>query len=80
MIRYAAESKLSAEQVVERATAFFGPGGVGLSVTEQGPACARFVGGGGYVSLSLCRGEKLTQVEIEAREWEHQAGEFLKAI
>jgi len=77
MIRYGKETRLPPQQVIEKAIHFFGPGGVGLDVIDQGTGCARFEGGGGYVSIACCEGEKRTQVDLEAREWEHQAGQFV---
>jgi len=34
MLRMAAKTKLSPEEIVKRAVAFFGPGGYGLEVEE----------------------------------------------
>jgi hypothetical protein len=77
MIRYGKETKLNVEQVIERSVRFFGPGGVGLDVVDRGPGCARFEGSGGYVSVACCEGEKRTRVDLESREWEYQAGQFV---
>ena len=87
MIRMEAESKLSPREVVEKARAFFGPGGLGIEVTEMADCCARFAGGGGqvYVQASPLRsspGEKPggSRVEIQGREWEYQIRQFLAQI
>ena len=77
MISYGKETKLKPDQVIEKAVQFFGPDGVGLEITDQGEACARFEGGGGHVSITCCEGEKHTQVSLESREWEYQAGQFV---
>jgi hypothetical protein len=76
MISYGKETKLKPDQVIDRAVQFFGPGGLGLQVEDQGGGCARFTGGGGYVYLSTCEGAKATEVSLEAREWEYQVKEF----
>ncbi len=76
MISLGKETKLSPGKVIEKAIAFFGPQGVGLEVEESGEGCARFAGGGGFVNVSACQGEKRTQVSVEAREWEPQAKQF----
>jgi len=77
VISYGKETKLKPDKVIDRALQFFGPGGLGLQVEDQGAGCARFTGGGGYVYLSTCEGKKVTEVSLEAREWEYQATEFL---
>ncbi|MEJ2208723.1 MAG: hypothetical protein P8129_06765 [Anaerolineae bacterium] len=84
MIRMEVESKLPRNEVVERATKFFGPDGWGMEVTERADCCARFEGGGGqvFVQTTPRRGESGEQlsgsrVEIQGREWERQIKEFL---
>jgi hypothetical protein len=76
VISYGKETKLKPDQVIDKAVQFFGPGGLGLQVEDQGGGCARFTGGGGYVNLSTCAGTKTTEVSLEAREWEYQVREF----
>ena len=80
MIRMAAETKLSPEEVVKRAVAFFGSGGYGLEVKEQSRDYAYFAGGGGSVEVSASAGEKKTSVELVSREWDYQVKEFLGTI
>jgi hypothetical protein len=80
MIHLGKESKLSPPKVLERAIEFFGPGGVGLEVKEQDESCTRFEGGGGFVFVRVCEGEKGTEVDLEAREWEYQAKQFMGKI
>ncbi|MFN2228046.1 MAG: hypothetical protein ACK2UY_17115 [Anaerolineae bacterium] len=87
MLRLQVESKLSQNEVVEKARDFFGPNGWGLEVTEFADCCARFEGGGGqvYVQTSPRRGEKGEKrsgstVEIQGREWERQIREFAGQI
>lgn len=87
MIRMEVESKLSPEEVIKKAQAFFGPEGWGLEVTELANCCARFEGGGGqvYVQTSVRRaksGRKQagSTVEVQGREWEPQIRAFLRQI
>ena len=80
MARYSVETRLSPEQVIQKATAYFGPGGLGLTVTEQNPCCFSFTGGGGYVSVTASAGEKKTTVELETREWDYQVQQFMREI
>ena len=78
MVRYRIESKLSPEKVLEQAVAFFS-GGLGLEITQQEPCCVQFVGGGGYVSVSIVEGKK-TLVDLETREWDYQVRQFMHRI
>jgi hypothetical protein len=82
MIRMAKESKHVQSEVISRALAFFGPGGLGLDVVEQGECCARFEGGGGYVFIesSDVASGKGCEVTVEGREWESQIRQFLGKI
>ena len=80
MLKIAAKTKLSPEEAIKRAVAFFGPGGYGLVVKNQQPNCASFEGSGGGVEVTACVEEKGTSVEIESREWDYQAREFVRKI
>jgi len=80
MKSYGKQTRLKPEQVIEKAVAFFGPAGVGLDIQDQGSGCARFEGGGGFVSVSTCEGEKRTEVSLETREWEIPSGEFISRL
>ena len=80
MARYSVETKLSTEQAIEQAVAYFGPGGVGLEVTEQGDCCTHFVGGGGHVRVTVAAGERRTTVELETREWDYDVKQFMRKI
>jgi hypothetical protein len=80
MINLGKETRLKSDQVIEKAVAFFGPEGEGLQVEDRGAGCARFVGGGGFVFVSACDGEKRTQVDIESMEWEIQAKQFVASL
>ena len=77
MIRLGKESKLSPSRVLEQALEFFGPGGVGLEVTDQDEGCARFEGGGGYVFVRVCEKGNGSEIDLETREWEYQAKQFM---
>ncbi len=47
MARYGVETRLKPEEVVKRAIAYFGGGGLGLEMEEREPCCVYFSGGGG---------------------------------
>ena len=79
--RYSVETKLSTEEAIKKATAFFGEGGLGLEMTEQNPCCLYFEGGGGHVLVTASEGEKKkTTVVLETREWDYQVRQFMREI
>lgn len=81
MIKLATKTKLSPEEVTKRAVAFFGPGGRGMKITQQTPTCVYFGGvGESYVNVTTCVEEKRTTVEVESREWDIEAREFMSKI
>ena len=81
MLRASRNTKLSAEKVFEKAQAFFGPGGLGLTVAEGGGnGCLSFEGGGGFVTVEVCQGDRGSEVTVESREWDYQAKEFLRKL
>jgi len=81
MVKLVKKSKLSPEEAVKRAVAFFGPGGLGMKVTEQSPTCAYFRGiGESYVNVTTCAEGKGSSIEVESREWDIEAKEFMGKI
>ena len=80
MIRYGKESKLSPQQVVQKAIAFFGPGGLGLELELLSEWEVRFEGGGGHVLVQVHEKGQGSEIELEAVEWEYPAKQFLGKI
>ncbi len=80
MGRYSVETKLSPEEATEKASAYFGEGGLGLEATDRGPCCVHFAGGGGHVLATAYLEEKKTVVELETREWDHYVKQFMREI
>jgi hypothetical protein len=80
MALYGVETKLSPEEVIEKARVLFGEAGLGLEMAEQGPCCVTFSGGGGHVTVTASVGDKKTQVELETREWDHDVKRFMRAL
>ena len=80
MINLGKQSKLAPAQVVRRATEFFGPNGVGLSVHSEGDSRARFEGGGGFVVVEATATSHGSDVSVQSQEWERQAQQFLEKI
>ena len=80
MIRISKETKLKSAEVIDRASGFFGKGGLGLDEKERNPCCVTFEGGGGYVSVNIEDGEKMRTVDVETREWDYQVKQFLEKL
>jgi hypothetical protein len=82
MIRMEKSSKLTPAEAIDKAVAFFGPGGLALEVTERAEWCVRLEGGGGYVYVEAEEGENGngSLVEVESREWDYHVKRFLGGI
>jgi hypothetical protein len=82
MIRMEKPSKLTPSEVVDNAVALFGPGGLGLEVTERAECCVRLEGGGGYVLIQAAEDKngRGSLIEIESREWEYHVKRFLEKV
>jgi hypothetical protein len=80
MIRMSKETKVSAEEIISFASDFFGKEGVGLEEKSRNSCCISFQGGGGHVSVSISEGDSKRSVDVETREWEYQAKEFLEKV
>lgn len=80
MPRYGVETKLNAEEAIQAAKDYFGEGGVGLEGEDQGPCCAYFEGGGGFVRVTVNETGDKTDVDIETREWDRQVKQFMAKI
>ncbi len=76
MLNLEIKTKQKPERVLHKINEYFGPGGLGLSVTGEGPQCLSFEGSGGYVTATLCPEGKITRVNLETREWEYHAKKF----
>jgi hypothetical protein len=80
MIRITKETGYSAAEVMRRASDFFGTGGLGLEEKERNSCCITFAGGGGYVTVAVVEVGGKRDVDVESREWDHQAKRFLETI
>lgn len=82
MIRLAARTRRTPQEVIRTAVVFFGPDGLGLRIASQAPDRASFEGGGGFVTVGAQArhpsGE--TEVVVDAREWEADARRFLGKV
>jgi len=81
MARYGKETKLETGDVLRRAEAFFGTGGLGVKLIERTDCCLSFEGSGGHVTISAARCEPdKTKVDLETREWDYQVKRFMEEL
>jgi hypothetical protein len=79
MTSYTITSTLSPSEVMKRARAFFGRGGLDFSVSVNSECCVRFADGG-YVQVSVRDGTSETIIEVETRLWDEQVRGFMAAL
>jgi hypothetical protein len=77
MIHLGTTTTDSPVQVIEKAFDYFGPNGVGLRIARREPDAIQLEGGGGHVQITACAKGSRTEVDIQSREWQRQALEFL---
>jgi hypothetical protein len=80
MARYGVETRLSPEQAIDKAVAWFGEGGLGLEVTERSERCAAFAGGSGHIAITATPGDPRTNIELVTREWDYDVKQFMRKI
>ena len=80
MLNLEVKTKLTEKEVVERLKKYFGAGGLGLNLTDGGPQCLYFEGGGGHVSVTLCPEGGKTRVNLVTQEWDHQVKTFSSSL
>jgi hypothetical protein len=80
-MRYGAETRLSPDEVLARARAFFGAGGeLGLTEAPAGPESVTFAGPDGGVGVNAHRHDAKTEVTILSREYDYWAEQFLRKL
>jgi len=80
MLNLEVRTKLKGEDVIEELKKFFGKGGLGLDLTEEGPQCLTFEGGGGHVTATFCPEEGKTRVNLVGQEWDYQVKKFASSL
>ncbi len=80
MIRIARQTRLKPAEIINRASDYFGAGGEALEEKERNPCCISFEGAGGYVTVSVVAEDSRCTVDVESREFEYQARQFLKKL
>jgi hypothetical protein len=80
-MRYGTETERTPEEVLERARAFFGPGGdVGLPEASAGQGVVTFAAETGGVSVSARSIDGRTEVTVVSREYDYWAEKFIRAL
>jgi hypothetical protein len=80
MIRISKKSGLNTDEIIAKASRYFGKGGEGLDETESGPCCISFSGAGGFVTVTVYEKANEREVDVETREFEYQAKQFLRSL
>jgi hypothetical protein len=80
MIRIAKNTRLTPEEIIEKASGFFGSAGEGLEEKERGMSCISFEGAGGYVTVSVADQDGRRMVDVESREFEYQTKGFMNTL
>ena len=80
MLRISKLSRLNTDEILAKASGYFGKGGEGLDETERGGCCISFSGVGGYVTVTVCEQNRQREVNVETREFEYQAKQFLGLV
>lgn len=77
MINLEIETNLSQKDACNAVKSYFGTGGLGLQLDQEGPDCLSFTGGGGFVNASICcPSEGKTKIELKSKEWDQQVKAF----
>lgn len=80
-MRYGTETKLTAEEVLDRARMFFGPGGeLGLPETSLETGSITFGDQTGFVNVQAANVDGVTDVTILSREYDYWAERFLPKL
>lgn len=80
-MRYGTESKLTAEEVLDRARAYFGPAGeLGLPEASLETGSITFGDETGFVNVAVSNVDGRTDVTILSREYDYWAERFLRKL
>jgi hypothetical protein len=79
VMRYKVQTLLTSPEALERAQAYFGPQGKGLTVTSQHKRSLRWQDDNGHVSL-IVKAESPTLLEIETRAWDEAVTQFIAQL
>ena len=80
-MRYGTETKLTAEEVLDRAREFFGPGGdLGLPEARLETGSITFGDQAGFINVQATNADGVTDVTILSREYDYFAERFLRKL
>jgi len=80
MLRIAKPTRLTTAEIIDKASTYFGKEGEGLEEKEHNMCCVSFEGAGGFVAVSVVDEDNRRMVDVETREFEYQAKQFLNTI
>ena len=80
MLRIAKQTRLRPDDIIDKASTYFGKKGQGLEEKDRNRCCISFEGAGGYVAITVADESNHRMVDVETREFEYQAKHFLKAL
>jgi hypothetical protein len=80
MLNLEIKTSLTSKEVIQELKKFFGKGGLGLDMTEEGPECITFEGGGGHVTATFCLEEGKTRINLVTQEWDFQVKQFASRL
>lgn len=80
-MRYGTQTKLTAEELLDRARSFFGVNGeLGLSEASTSPGSVTFCDETGFVNVSAVNIDRRTEVTILSREYDSWAERFIRSL
>lgn len=80
MLRIAKQTRLRPDDIIDKASTYFGKKGQGLEEKDRNRCCISFEGAGGYLAVTVADENDHRIVDVETREFEYQAKHFLKTL
>lgn len=80
MITIETSSKLNLKKLQEAVRGYFGPEGLGLTITEDTDACLNFEGGGGFVKADFCGDGPGSSLTLSGREYDQNIRDFISKL
>ena len=78
---YFKESRLSADKVMQKALKFFSSKPLNLKLKDghESNTCATFEGGDSFVTITVNKKAKGSEVNLETKEWDYWVKKFLES-
>ena len=74
------DTRLNATETMDKLKKFFGPGGLGLELSDEDGSSLTFSGGGGYVRATVEDCGDRTTVNLVSQEWEVHLDKFAASL